>query len=115
MNKHSLFKSLPDSSEAEQFETLLQRPDISIERIVSQGQITPEDEWYDQVSDEWVLLVQGRASLLFKDPDESITLTAGEHIFIAAHRQHRVTQTSREPVCIWLAVHVKAATETQAD
>ena len=32
----------------EYFETLLQRPGIRVERIVSSGQATPAGEWYDQ-------------------------------------------------------------------
>jgi hypothetical protein len=44
-------------------ETLCERPALRFERIVSTGQSTPEGEWYDQTSDEFVLLVSGAARL----------------------------------------------------
>lgn len=75
-----------------------------IERIVSQGQTTPENEWYDQESDEWVLLLQGVATIEFIN-NRLIDLTSGDYILIKAHEKHRVSYTSIEPVCIWLAIH----------
>ena len=45
------------------FETLLQRPGVRVERIISTGQATPAGEWYDQAWDEWVLILSGAASL----------------------------------------------------
>jgi hypothetical protein len=47
----------------EMVETLLERPGVRIERIVSTGQATPAGEWLDQASDEWVMVVAGRARL----------------------------------------------------
>ncbi|MFK7907223.1 MAG: hypothetical protein AB8B69_18950, partial [Chitinophagales bacterium] len=43
------------------FQPLLQNKnkDVLIERIISTGQITPENEWYEQAKDEWVVLLQG--------------------------------------------------------
>jgi cupin 2 domain-containing protein len=75
-----------------------------IERIVSLGQTTPENEWYDQESDEWVLLIQGVATIEFFNIG-IINLTSGDYILIKAHQKHRVTFTSIDPACIWLAVH----------
>ncbi|MGA1199705.1 MAG: cupin, partial [Candidatus Latescibacterota bacterium] len=28
-----------------------------------------------------------------------------DHILIPAHKKHRVTHTSTDPPCIWLAIH----------
>ena len=94
----------PSSSEKEYFEALVNNNEIQIERIISQGHVTPEGEWYDQERDEWVVLVTGEASILLEGEKE-ITLIAGDYLFIPKHLRHRVTYTSKEPVCIWLAIH----------
>ncbi len=52
-------------SEDEVFETLFHAKNIRVERIISTGQTTPEDQWYDQDTDEWVVLLQGEARLSF--------------------------------------------------
>ena len=48
-------------------ETLLERKDVRVERIVSTGQSSPENFWYDQAEDEWVSLLQGTAALQWED------------------------------------------------
>lgn len=78
--------------------------DVKIERIISTGQTTPEGQWYDQDTDEWVILLQGEAKLLFEDLAE-IELKKGNYMLIKAHERHKVTYTSTEPPCIWLAVY----------
>ena len=40
---------------------------LLVERIVSWGHVTPEDQWYDQEKDEWVLLLEGSARLGFDE------------------------------------------------
>lgn len=87
----------------EVFESLVSSDNILIERIISTGQTTPAGEWYDQDRDEWVILLQGFASLAYADGSE-IRLTAGDYLLIPAHQKHRVAYTSSEPPCIWLAV-----------
>ena len=52
-------RPLPD----EVVDLLVERPGLRIERIVSTGQATPEGQWYDQDSDELVLVVDGAARL----------------------------------------------------
>jgi hypothetical protein len=59
----NLGRDLPDPVADEVVDTLLERPGVRIERIVSTGQATPEGEWYDQEADEWVLVVKGAARL----------------------------------------------------
>ncbi|MDG2170524.1 MAG: cupin domain-containing protein [Opitutales bacterium] len=100
----NLFDPLPDDSSQEVLETLLQNESISIERIVSFGQVTPEEEWYDQETDEWVLLAQGQSKLLYENGEER-SLNAGDYVFIPRHKRHRVTYTSQD--AIWLAIHLK--------
>lgn len=101
MNIWSMPDKLPDK---EVVETLWQSTDIRIERIISTGQASPPDFWYDQVRDEWVVLLQGRAELVWEDGRRR-TLAPGDWVFIPAHDRHRVAWTSAKPPCIWLAVH----------
>jgi cupin 2 domain-containing protein len=102
----NLFAGLPRSTpEHEQFSELLSRPGLRIERIVSSGQASPPDFWYDQPEGEWVLLVQGAALLRFADETEARRLGPGDFIDIAPHRRHRVDWTQAEPPTIWLAIH----------
>ncbi len=100
----NIFQYTNQLSEQEIFETILNSKNLKIERIISTGQITSEDTWYDQEEDEWVILLQGKASLLFFD-NSSINLKAGDYLLIKAHQKHRVTFTSFDPPCIWLAIH----------
>ena len=101
---------LPSSLPYEElFEALVTTDNILIERIISTGQTTPSREWYDQDRDEWVILLQGEASLAYVDGSQ-IKLTAGDYLLIPAHQKHRVEYTSSEPPCIWLAVHANLAT-----
>ena len=65
----NLFADLPCPATGEAFETLLRHRNLVIERIASSA--TPEPGIYDQAQDEWVLLVQGQATLEVgrRDPD----------------------------------------------
>jgi cupin 2 domain-containing protein len=99
--------ALPQPLPADEwFQTLLNFPQGKLERIVSHGQITPEGEWYDQAQSEWVVLLQGQAQLAYADGEEQ-TLSAGDWVLIPPHRLHRVTYTSTDPACIWLALHLE--------
>lgn len=103
----SLLSGLPPPRLAgEAVETLLERPGLRIERIVSTGQVTPEGQWYDQDSDEWVLVVKGRARLRIDGETEDRELGEGDFIFLPAHCRHRVAWTEHEPPTVWLAIHM---------
>jgi len=93
-------------SENEIFENILTGRNLKIERIISAGQTTPAGEWYDQETDEWVVLLQGEAELEFEN-GEKTPLQSGDYIFLPAHYKHRVSKTSQKPPCIWLAIHGK--------
>lgn len=97
----NLFEDLPEDTSIEHFQTLLERAGLKIERIVSCGQASPSDFWYDQEQDEWVLLVRGSAVLQFQDR-ESVYLEAGSYCFVPAHLKHRVSEVSMDAV--WLAI-----------
>ena len=75
---------------------------LLVERIVSHGHATPEGTWYDQERDEWVVVLEGEATLGYEDGSE-LSLRKGDHVFLPKHLRHRVTYTSSP--CIWLAVH----------
>ena len=90
----------------EMVDTLCERPDLRIERIVSTGQITPDGHWYDQDHDEWVLMVKGSARLRIEGETEDRKLEEGDYIFLPAHCRHRVTWTQSEPPTVWLAIHL---------
>ncbi len=100
----NIFKDIPQNATEELFETLLQSPNIRIERIVSNEQATPHNEWYDQDEGEWILLLQGRAALRFEDETEVRVLERGDYLNIPAHVRHRVEWTSAEEPTVWLAV-----------
>lgn len=91
----------------EAVEVLVERAGIRIERIVSTGQITPAGQWYDQDTDEWVLVVDGRARLRIEGEASDRELGAGDFILLPAHCRHRVVWTEEERPTVWLAVHFR--------
>lgn len=102
----NIFYQLPRSTaKNEQFSALLERPGLRIERIVSTGQASPPDFWYDQPTAEWVLLIQGEAKLRLADEPEARHLKTGDYLEIAAQRKHRVDWTPPGEITIWLAIH----------
>jgi cupin 2 domain-containing protein len=86
-------------------ETLLKTKDFKLERIVSSGQSTPKGEWYDQKTDEWVILLSGSAGLLFEDEEEVFIMNAGDYVHIGPHERHRVEWTDPEQKTVWLALY----------
>lgn len=109
MREGSLRANLPSKPVAEELLTaLVERPGWRIERIVSTGQVTPDGEWYDQDTDEFVLLVAGAARLRIEGEAEDRELKEGDWLFLPAHCRHRVTWTRPEPPTIWIAVHFSA-------
>ncbi|MAT57460.1 MAG: hypothetical protein CMF23_05760 [Ignavibacteriae bacterium] len=88
----------------ELFEIISEKDNIKIERIISDGHSTPDDYWYDQDKDEFVILLKGNAVLLFEN-DERVDLSEGDYVVIPKHCRHKVLGTSKETKTIWLAVH----------
>jgi cupin 2 domain-containing protein len=105
----NMLTCLPPALTGESFETIVDSGPVRIERIVSNGQATPEGEWYDQERDEWVLLLTGSAGLLFDDAREPRLLGPGDCLLIPAGRRHRVAWTDPAVSTVWLAVHFTAA------
>ena len=74
---------------------------VLIERIVSKGQ---KSDWLDQIKHEWVIVLQGNATVMFAN-QSAILVAAGDYINIPAHTKHKVTWTDPDTETIWLAVH----------
>jgi cupin 2 domain-containing protein len=105
----NLFEALPQKLPAELIKNLVEEPGIRLERIVSTGHVTSEGQWYDQDSDEWVVMLTGAAKLRFEAPDEVLTLRPGDYLRISAHRRHRVEWTDLDEPTVWLALHFHIA------
>jgi cupin 2 domain-containing protein len=104
----NLLAELPPASADEILDTLLTRGPVRIERIVSTGQSSPPNFWYDQSEHEFVVLLAGAATLRLAGEagadDELLALRPGSYVEIPAHRRHRVEATQAEPPTVWLAV-----------
>ncbi|MGO9986631.1 MAG: cupin domain-containing protein [Rhodomicrobium sp.] len=102
----NIFGELPPVSAAgEETAVLLTREGLRIERIVSNGQASPPGFWYDQPSDEWVIVLAGAARLRFEAEPDARPLGPGDYVFIPAHARHRVDWTDPDRPTVWLAVH----------
>jgi cupin 2 domain-containing protein len=89
-------------ADQEQFFALLQTDSAKLEHIVSNGQASEADFWYDQAQPEWVALIQGEATLEFEG-GTTLKLIAGDSLTIPALCKHRVACASQDAV--WLALH----------
>ncbi len=107
MKLNNIFNNIPADLSDEFFEQIAGSGQVAIERIVSKGHRSPETGWYDQDRDEWVILLQGNAEILFATGEE-LKLAAGDHVNIPAHTKHKVSWTDPNSECIWLAVHYLA-------
>lgn len=101
----NLFEALSRAC-AERFDALFARGPVRVERIVSWGQASPPGFWYDQAEGEWVAVLTGAARLRLLDPAEEIDLAAGDWLWIAPRRRHRVEWTAPDAATVWLAVFV---------
>ena len=102
----NIFKNIPEQLPEEIFENLFKQDNIQIERIVSKGHSTPVGQWYDQSQDEWVLLLQGQAIIVYETEQQTVSLSAGDYLLIPAGVLHRVEWTSPDMDTIWLTVHI---------
>ncbi|WP_368641054.1 cupin domain-containing protein [Castellaniella ginsengisoli] len=101
----NIFAALPTDTGCETFDDLLNVPGLRIERIVSHGQASPPDFWYEQDEDEWVIVLQGAAVLQVEGHDTLVTLKQGDHHWLPAGLRHRINSTAPDGPTIWLAVH----------
>jgi cupin 2 domain-containing protein len=101
----NLFADIPARLASEQVATLLSSPGVRIERIVSCGQASPPDVWYDQAQAEWVIVLAGAARLMLEGEAAAMPMAPGDYVHIPAHRRHRVEWTDPAQATVWLAVH----------
>lgn len=99
----SLFANIPNDIPNEIVETLLSADNLRIERIISHGHASPEDFWYDQEQNEWVVVLQGAAALRFEEA--TVEMNSGDFVNIPAHKRHRVEWTTPDEPTVWLAVY----------
>ena len=107
MNNHSpianLLSDLPSTKDTETFEKILSGGNFRLERIVSNGQRSPDGFWYDQDQDEWVLVLLGSARIRIEGETNDRVLQTGDHLLVRAHDRHRVEWTDSSQPTIWLA------------
>jgi cupin 2 domain-containing protein len=86
----TLFADLPARLAQELIEMLTQSGGARLERTVSLRHATPSGEWYDQETNEWVVLFRGAAVPRLEDEPGPRRRAPGNWFDIRAHRRHRV-------------------------
>lgn len=100
LGRGNLFNQADPPQEGERLEVLLEHRNLMVERILSSARIPLQE--YRQIQDEWVLLLQGSATM---DVDgETLQLNSGDYLFLPSGKPHTVTEVSEG--AIWLAVHL---------
>lgn len=102
----NIFARLPENIGKEVFDELVQHENVRIERIISKGHTSPDDGWYDQGENEWLIVLEGSGDVLFEDGNK-VNLNKGDYLIIPSHSKHKVTWTDPDNVTIWLAVFYK--------
>ncbi len=103
----NIYKDLPDASSNEVFQQIFDNEFIKIERIISKGQSSPDNFWYDQMWGEWVLLIEGFAKLEFQN-DGIIGMSPGDYLYIPPNKKHRIIFTTPDKETIWLTIFIKS-------
>lgn len=99
----NIYNNIPAIIKEEFFENLIETNEFKLERIVSEGNYSPPNYWYDQEKNEFVLLLTGSATLSFDD-GTLIKLIPGDYLIIPAHKKHRVEETDKNQKTFWLAL-----------
>jgi len=99
----NIFDNFPKNDDREFIEEILSTKDFKLERIISEGHISPPNYWYDQDKNEFVLLLKGKAELSF-DNGEKYELNPGDYMIINAHQKHRVDWTDPNQKTFWLTI-----------
>lgn len=101
----NLFIRRPKRLTKEVFEILLKGKNFRLERIVALGHATPPGQWCDLDLAEWVVLLSGKARLLFEGERKARVLRPGDWINIPSRKRHRVEWTDSKKRTVWLALH----------
>lgn len=99
----NIFNDIPAEFANEIFEDILITDKLRIERIVSKGQTSSENGWYDQSENEWLVILSGYGVIEYIN-GVKVTLKQGDYLNIKAHEKHRVIETSSDEVTVWLAI-----------
>ncbi|CAM3923027.1 cupin domain-containing protein [Arcobacter cloacae] len=102
MEKYNIFDEIPVDKSEERFFEIFKNEIIKIEKIVSNGQKSPQNFWYEQEKNEFVLVLEGFAIVEFEDFE--VELKKGDCLNIKAYQKHRVKFTSQTEPTIWFAV-----------
>ncbi len=99
----NIFSDIPAEIPNEIFEDIITTEKLRVERIVSKGHVTPDTQWYDQIENEWVIVLSGYGVIEYINGDK-VTLRQGDYLHIKAHEKHRVIETSTDENTVWLAI-----------
>ena len=102
METYNIFEKIIVDKTEEFFFEIFKNETIKIEKIVSNGQTSPENFWYEQEKSEFILLLEGFAILEFENRE--VELKKGDCLNIEAMEKHRVKFTSLNEPTIWFAV-----------
>ncbi len=100
----NIFNDIPRNIPKELFEPLLKTEQFILERIISKGQSSPAEGWYEQTQNEWVMVLKGNAVIRF-DNGKTHDLTTGDYLQIPAMQKHKVVKTCQTEETVWLALH----------
>ena len=104
MQMTNVYQDIPKDIQEELFEEILKSENVKIERIISESHTSPKEGWYESEKNEWVIVLQGEAKLLYEDGKER-ELKRGDYENIPAMKKHKVSHTSLSEQTIWLAIH----------
>ncbi len=85
----------------ESFNELFKSKNITITQIISSNRL--EIKEYNQEVDEFVILLEGKATLEIEGKIKE--LQKGDFLYIKAHTKHKVLKTSNG--ALWLAIYFK--------
>ena len=85
-------------------ETLFENSDVKIERVTAHGQITPDGDFPDEPSHEFLVLLKGQLVLEYQDETESAKLGPGDFAIADADQRTRADYTSVDEETVWIKV-----------
>ncbi|MEI8176073.1 MAG: cupin domain-containing protein [Candidatus Omnitrophota bacterium] len=104
IERDNIYAKIPSIKKDEIFETLLSNRKLKIERIISHGQVMKKGVWLNEAHDEWVMVLKGAGTLLFRKGNQLVKMKKGDYLLIPANTQHRVVRTAPGRPTIWLAI-----------
>ena len=111
----NLLASIPAQAPDERVDILASADGVRLERIISHGQSSPDDFWYDQDEAEWVMVLAGRARLRLEGEANDRELIAGDSLFLPTRCRHQITWTDPDRPTVWLALFIDADRAPQSE